>query len=194
MRALFSLCFLLLGLCASMALAWEKPRFTYLDASGGEMPGYQISYVTNVDGENKNAGSVLAVLTKLTGSEDGEAVSVAGYRFERAKGIDSLVLLEPQKIERILEEDSETGQVTTVELTAEQFEKAKSTVLRYSKRTDPDIKPAKGFIGCVRKILRKCGMRTPYTSPYRVPNPMEWVGDIPGYSMDLTVEPEKFEL
>lgn len=185
MRVSFFLSGWVLLFCTSVVDASDRFRISHLDVSDGEVPGYRIIYVTNVTDERKSSGSVLVVLTSADASNENASTFDVAYRFARERGTDTAVLLKPRKIERAFEKDSSAGRVTTVELTAEQFEKARSIIETTAKRTDPDFKPAKGFIGCVRGILRMCKMRTPYTSPYRVPNPMEWVGDIPAYSMDL---------
>ena len=92
--------------------------------------------------------------------KSGKQESSYGYHIQEDNA--KLGVIDEEKVVKLDKPEDPYTFITTVEVTPEQY-------------------PA------TQKIIKACNMKIPYISPYRPPNPTQFIGDIPAYSRDLVI-------
>lgn len=150
---------------------------TNLDASKGDPGAYTITYVIVTIPESPQKKTVAVIVRdgdtpKLSYvySADGDTVAL---------GLDAEFAI-PE--EHSAESDCT---LTIVSVSLRQSESATAIIQSHVAEADTSDSPEIQFYNCVSEVLKACDMRLPYRSPYRPPNLIQWVGDIPDYNKDL---------
>lgn len=174
------ICLTLAG-CVSLVDARTAARIQHFDATDGNMGEYQLVYITKINPELKSQRTALVVLRK-SGKHD------LAYGYEQGNAQETVGRIDETRV--LVAENKENPAVTIsiVNVTEAQYTKTKSIITTHTNKTDQTDGPTILFYNCVSEILRTCNMKVPYRSAYRTPDPVQWIGDIPAYSMDLAIK------
>ncbi len=178
MRVIAVLSFM--ALCCIRVAAEGGAKIEHLDASRGESGEHQLVYVTNSGSEESIKRTAFVVLHK-----SGKQELAYGYYVE--KGTAKVGLIDSKIIEKVGRVDDSKTVITIVRVSDEQYEETKAIIKTWTEKEEEIDGPSIVFYNSVCQILKACGMKIPYRSAYRAPNPVQWIGDIPAYSRDLVV-------
>lgn len=163
-------------LCIS-ALALESTPITRLDATDGNPGEHEITYITSVD-SNEASRKTVAVILSVSGEQE------IAYVYWATKDAVTLELISGTSFAAPKAQDDTKFTLTSVRVTEDQYDNANNLIQKHIETADKSDSPEVLFYNCISHVLRACDMKLPYRSPYRPPNLVEWVGDIPAYSRD----------
>ena len=153
----------------------QKKEFR-LDATKGHPGSHTITYV--IITRDTSPQKIVTVILNNTQSYE------LAYQYRVDENTVSLELLENPKLPELHADDT-LHAVTAVSVTDVQYAESKRTIETHIREADTTDSPEIRFYNCISEVLKTCGMRLPYRSPYRPPNPVQWIGDVPDYNKDL---------
>jgi hypothetical protein len=168
-------------MCATIVTAEDKAKSTHLDATGGNTSEYQLVYIGNSNTADTTKGTALVSLRKAGKQE-------FGYGLYMDEKTDKVGTVDAKQIASFSKKDDAKASIITIEVTEEQYMKAKAMVKKYTDKTKFLVSPGDVALNCFGEQLQALKFRSPYRSGLRPPNPVLWITDIPANNRKLIIE------
>ena len=169
-------------ICAAFtARAEDGAKIANLDASGDAEASQMIVFVSNKTSNVPGAGTAYTCFVK-----DGEFDSAYGLHTENDTA--TVGDISEAMMKKTSDKKDANAIITFVHVSSEQFDKSKATVQKYRDTKEHLDPPADVAINCAAEVMRASGLKPPYRSALRAPNPTQWFGDVAATNRKLIKE------
>lgn len=153
-----------------VAMAGET--VTKIDASDGASTGHWVCFVSKPTATNSTKGTLGAAVGKGDSFEGAFGLFVEGGKTKISR-------LTHETLKEARESDKAPDTLTIIiQVTEEQFTKAKAIIDRYSAMKEYLDSPTNTVLNSSGEVLSALGLRLPYRSGLSTPNPFVWHSDI----------------
>jgi len=158
-------------LASLTAAADDGAKVWNLDASNGASKGHTVVFVANKTSPNTMAGTAYVAFMK-DGKYDG------GYGLHTEGNTATIDDISAAVAKKTADKKDPKATITYVDVTADQYAAGKKAVQAYRDMKEHPDDPARETVNCAIDVMSACGMKYPYRSGLRPPNPTQFFGDI----------------